>query len=266
MPAYEHIRITRDDRTATVTINRPHVLNAFNAKLHTEMAEVFTDLAADPNSDVIVLTGAGRAFSAGGDLNWQQDAIDDPESFETTCREAKQIIYSMLDCEKPIIGKINGPAVGLGATIALFCDLTVMARSAYIADPHVNVGMVAGDGAAVIWPQLIGFMRAKEYLFLGDRINAEDAGRIGLVNHVVDDDRLGSAVDDLVGRMLAMPQKALRWTKLSINVPLRQLASCMMDVSLAYESMSNISKDHVRAVKAFREKRTPKFGPNGDDI
>ncbi|MBW7836534.1 MAG: enoyl-CoA hydratase/isomerase family protein [Sphingomonadales bacterium] len=257
---FKHIKTSRRGRVLTFTLDRPEVLNAFNAAMHTDLAHAFVDAASDPHSDVIVLTGNGRAFSAGGDLDWQQDAIDDPESFEVTVREAKQIVFSMLDCEKPIIARINGPAVGFGATIALLSDLSIIARSTYISDPHVNVGMVAGDGAAVIWPQLIGYARAKEYLFLGDRIGAEEAERIGLVNHVVDDADLDRAVDDLADRLLAGAQKAIRWTKLSINIPLRELASSMMDASLAYESLTNASEDHARAVKAFREKRKVRFG------
>jgi len=166
----------------------------------------------------------------------------------------------MLDCDKPVITKINGPAIGLGATVALFGDITFMARSAIIADPHVRVGLVAGDGAAVIWPQLIGYARAKEYLFTGDKITADEAYRLGLVNHVVDDAELDAAVDAFADRLAAGAQRAIRWTKLTINVGLKQLAASMLDTGIAYESVSTYSDDHKAAIAAFREGGRPQFG------
>lgn len=257
---YEHIRLKRRNRILTIELNRPEKLNAFNALLHTEFTHAISTAREDSESDVITLTGAGQAFSAGGDIDWQLDAHENPALFETTVREAKQIIFGMIDCEKPIIAKINGPAVGLGATIALFCDVSFIARSTYISDPHIRVGMVAGDGAAVIWPQLIGFARAKEYLLTGDKITAEDAARIGLVNHAVDDSELDTAVDAFADRLAAGPRQAIQYSKLTINVALRQLAASIMDVGLGYESLTNISPDHREALKAFQEKRSANFG------
>ncbi len=257
---FEHIEVVRSDRVLTLVLNRPDRLNAFNAKMHTELTGAIALAAQDSASDVIVLTGRGRAFSAGGDLTWQEDAARDPRLLELTVREARQIIYGILDCEKPIVAKINGPAVGFGATLALFCDISLIARSAYISDPHVNVGMVAGDGGALIWPQLIGFARAKEHLFTGARIEAETAARIGLVNHAVDDAALDAEVDTFVARLLAMPQLALRYTKITTNVALRQIVSAALDVGLGYESTTNLSADHREALAAMREKRQPRFG------
>jgi enoyl-CoA hydratase len=263
LPTYECISLSRRNRVLTLQFNRPQKLNAFNAKLHTELVQAIIWASADTGSDVLVLTGAGRAFSAGGDIEWQQSAIDDPALFELTVREAKQIIFGLIDCEKPIIARVHGPAVGLGATIALFCDVIFMAKSAYISDPHVNVAMVAGDGAAVIWPQLIGFARAKEYLLTGDRIDADDAARMGLVNHAVPDDELDAAVNDFADRLAKGAQQAIRYSKATINIALRQLASSMMDVGLGYESVTNTSDDHREALSAFREKRSPQFGLGG---
>ncbi len=257
---FECLTISRRGRVVTVAFDRPKSLNAFNAKLHTEFARAIVELSNEAESDIIVLTGNGRAFSAGGDLAWQQSAADNPESFEVTVREAKQIVFGMIDCEKPIIARINGPAVGLGATLALLCDISFIAESAYLSDPHVSVGMVAGDGGALIWPQLIGFARAKEYLFTGDRIAAEEAARIGLVNRVVPDDALDDAVDAFADRLASGAQMAIRYSKMTVNVALRQLASAIMDVGLGYESMTNVSKDHHEALAAFREKRAPVFG------
>jgi len=251
---YQTITFSRRGRVLTLTMNRPDSLNAVNAVLHEELSRVFTDAAKDPDSDVIVLTGAGRAFCAGGDVDWMQDAIDNPDSFETTVAEAKAIVFSLIDCEKPTIARINGPAVGLGATIALFCDVSFAAEKAIIADPHVSIGMVAGDGGAVIWPQLIGFARAKEFLLTGDPIAAPRAAEIGLINHAVPAEQLDAAVNAFADRLAGGAMKAIRWSKVTTNIALRQLAVAMMDTGLAYEALTNVSADHQRLVTEFREK------------
>lgn len=251
---YHAITFSRRGRVLTLTMNRPDSLNAVNAVLHEELSRVFVDAAKDPESDVIILTGAGRAFCAGGDVDWMQDAIDDPDSFETTMAEAKAIVFSLIDCEKPTIARINGPAVGLGATIALLCDVSFAAEKAIIADPHVSIGMVAGDGGAVIWPQLIGFARAKEFLLTGDPVPAPRAAEIGLINHAVPAEVLDATVDAFADRLAGGAQKAIRWSKVTTNIALRQLATAMMDAGLAYEALTNVSADHQRLVNEFREK------------
>ena len=258
--AYKTIQHSRRGRVLTLTLNQPDKLNAVSEQMHTELASLFNDAADDPDSDVIVLTGAGRAFSAGGDIEWMQSAIDDPASFDRTATEAKRIIFSLLDCEKPVIAKLNGHAAGLGATIALFCDLVFAADTAKIGDPHVCVGLTAGDGGAVIWPQLIGYAKAKEFLFTGDLIPAPEAARIGLINRAVPAAELDVAVDAYVDRLTAGAQYAIRTTKMSVNIGLKQLAHSIMDASIGYEVVSNRTADHREAVAAFREKRKPVFG------
>ena len=255
---YKTISFKRDGKVLTVTLNRPDVLNAVNGDLHTELSHVFHDVATDP-ADIIVLTGAGRAFCAGGDIDWMQSGIDDPLGFDAVVFEAKKIIFGLLDCEKPIICRLNGDAVGLGATIALFCDIIIASDSARIGDPHVSVGLVAGDGGAVIWPQLIGYARAKEYLMTGKLMTAEDAVAMGMINHAVPASELDEATDRMASRLASGAAQAIRWTKVSVNIGLKQLAHSIMDTSLAYESLSNRSKDHQEAVNAFREKRRPVF-------
>lgn len=258
---FKCLETERRGRILTIALNRPERLNAFDAILHAELAEAIRLADVDMYSDIVILTGRGRAFSAGGDIGWQQAALDQPALFEATVREAKQIIFALIDCEKPIIARINGPAVGLGATIALFCDISFIARSAYISDPHVSVGMVAGDGGAIIWPQLIGFARAKHYLLTGERISAESAVDMGLVNFVLDEGDLDGAVDAYANRLASGAQLAIRYSKATINIALRQLAASMMDVGLGYESLTNLSDDHREALAAFRDRRPPKFGP-----
>jgi enoyl-CoA hydratase len=256
---YRTILHERRGRVLTLTLNNPGKLNAVSEAMHTELASVFTDAADDADSDVIVITGAGRAFSAGGDLDWMQGAIDHPLSFDRTAKEAKRIIFSLLDCEKPVIAKVNGHAVGLGATIALFCDVIFAADTAKIGDPHVGVGLTAGDGGAVIWPQLIGYARAKEFLLTGDLLSAADAARMGLINHCVAQAELDAAVDRFADRLASGARQALQTTKMSVNIGLKQLAHSIMDASIAYETLSNRSGDHREAVAAFREKRKPLF-------
>jgi len=256
---YKTMEFKRRGKVLEVTFNRADKLNAVDEQMHGELACLFADLSNDAECDVVILTGAGRAFSAGGDIDWMQKMIDIPNSFEKTAREAKQIINTLLDCQKPIIAKINGHATGLGATIALFCDVIFASETAKIGDPHVSIGLVAGDGGAVIWPQLIGYARAKEYLLTGDLMSASEAARIGLINHAVSPSELDNKVAEFADRLAAGASQSIQWTKASVNIGLKQLVQSVMETSLAYEAMSSRTADHQEAVNAFREKRKAQF-------
>ena len=256
---YQRLLFERRERLLIITLNRPDELNATDDLMHTELSRVFSDCADDPQVDVVILTGAGRAFSAGGGYESMQRTIDDPERFEKLSTEARRIVYSMLECPKPIIAKINGHAIGFGATLALFCDITFAADHAKIGDPHVRIGFVAGDGGALIWPQLLGFARAKEYLLTGDLLTAADAAKIGLINYALPAEQLDQAVFDFAARLLGNPAKAVQWTKLSINVGLKPLAHTVLEASMGYERLSLYTEDHREAVAALREKRKPIF-------
>jgi len=256
---YQNVSFQRSGRILTATLDREHALNAVNGAMHEELSRLFLDLEADEDSDVLVLTGKGRAFCAGGDLGWLQSAIDDPEIFGRTAVEGKAILFRQLELTKPIIARVNGPAVGLGASLALFCDNIIAAQSATIADPHVSVGLVAGDGGAIIWPQLIGHARAKHYLFTGASISAPDAERIGLINRAVPDGDLDAEVYGLAQRLATGALKAIRWTKIATNLPLKKLAHEIFDTAVAYEMLSNQTQDHREAIAAFRERRKPAF-------
>lgn len=252
---YEHIEFERRGRILTVRLNRPEAMNAANAELHTELSQIFPDLDDDPESDVIVLTGSGRAFSAGGDLDWMQDAIDEPERFHVTIREAKRILVGQLSMEKPIIARVNGHAMGLGASLAVSCDIAIAAETAKIGDPHVAVGLVAADGGALLWPQMTGYLRAREYLLTGDAIPARKAVEIGLLTDAVPAEDLDTRVYDLAERLVAGKTKAIRWTKIAINRPLVALASHHADAAFVDEIRSNETKEHADAVRAFAENK-----------
>ncbi len=257
---YECFRASYQGRVLTLTMNRPDDLNAVNKDMHDELGTVFYDAQMDDDSDVIVLTGAGRAFSAGGDMAMMKRVADGSDEPMLRLVDAKRIVFSLLDLEKPIIAAVNGHAMGLGATLALLCDTIFMSSKAKIGDPHVKVGVVAGDGGCVIWPQLIGYARAKEYLMTGDPINAETAERMGLVNHVTAPEQTLEMAQAFAQRLADGPSAAIRWTKVSANIGLKQLAHSIMDTSLAYEWLTfRTGNDHREAVTAFLEKREPKF-------
>src|SRR6201982_1785930 len=257
---YGGLLVEKQDSVMTITLNAPESMNAFSAEMHYSMSRIWEDVQDDPEVNVVVLTGAGRAFSAGGNVIAMQQKINRPELWDaTSLPEAKRIIFRMLECDKPIIARVNGHAVGLGATVALMCDIIIAAEEAKIGDPHVNAGLVAGDGGALIWPQLIGFARAKEYLFTGDLMTAAEAERIGLINHVVPAVQPHGKVYGLARHLGRGARGSIRWTKQAINIPLRQLAHSMMDLSLSLETQSNLTKDHQEAVWAFAEKRRPNF-------
>ena len=190
--AYRYIDIERQGRVLTLRLNRPP-MNPIHIDLHNELSRIFYDVQVDHETDVVVFTGAGEVFSAGGDIPMMQKRIDDPELFNRKNLEMKKMIFGLLDLEKPVVCRINGDCIGLGATLALLCDITIAVEDARLGDPHVKMGYVAGDGGAVIWPQLVGFARAKEYLLTGDLLTAKEAERLGLINHAVPREQLEHA-------------------------------------------------------------------------
>jgi enoyl-CoA hydratase len=262
LPTYRTIELAREGRLLRLTLNRPEAMNAVNLDLHDELAEALWFVQGDSGSDLVVLTGAGRAFSAGGDLDHIARNAANPVLFDHEARMAKRIVTTLLDIDKPVICRLNGHAVGLGATLALMCDIIIGAEGAKIGDPHVGLGLVAGDGGAVIWAQRIGLARAKEYLFTGDLITAQQAAEIGLINRCVPKDELDSAVDAFCQRLLNGAMGAIRATKVLTNLELKRLATAVMDAGIAYESVSVRSADHLEGIAALREKRPPKFGAN----
>ncbi|CAN7770377.1 enoyl-CoA hydratase-related protein [Pseudorhodoferax sp. LjRoot39] len=257
--SYEKLLLRRDGGVLYATFNRPEALNAFGDILGPEVERFFQEVVRDETTSVIVLSGAGKAFSAGGDIDGMQRMIDAPHTFQAVSQRSRRIVFSMLDCDKPVIAKINGAATGLGASIALLCDLTYAAAHAKIGDPHVKVGLVAADGGTLLWPQLVGFAKAREYLLTGDLLPAQEAERIGLINHCLPAEELDAAVDAMAQRLASGAGMAIRGTKASINIALKQIAQAVMPAAIAMEDVTAMSADHAEAVAAFREKRTPVF-------
>ena len=256
---YGSLAFRREACILTIVINAPEKRNAVDDSLHADLARVFYEVNADPTVDVVILTGTGRWFCAGGDMTWFQQLIDTPAKWNAMVIEARKIINSLLELEKPIIARVNGAAAGLGASIALLCDMVVADEDALIGDPHVKMGLVAGDGGAVIWPQLVGFAKAKEMLLTGRMLTGREAQQMGLVNYAVPADSLDTKVNALAAELAGGAPLAIRWTKTVMNLELRRIATLLTDAALAYETVTNSSADHQEAVNAFIHRRPPQF-------
>ena len=257
---YQTMRIERaDDGVAVVTLSRPERLNAVNGRMHAELATFSRDFASDRDLRVLVLTGGGRAFCAGGDFG-PEDPIGSNPNGPPMMVEARQIVDHILECEKPIISAVNGYAMGLGANVALLCDVVVAGPSAVFADTHVNMGIGAGDGGQLIWPFLIGVNRAKYYLMTGDRITGQEALEMGLANFYVEqNEQLMPKALEIARKLAAGAPQAIAASKTAVNAYLRAVSSMVMPICLKYEELSMRSEDHREAVSAFQEKRPPIF-------
>lgn len=253
------IRTERHGRVLRAVIDRPgDDLNAVDGDLHADLAALFRALGDEREARAVLLTGAGRAFSAGGDFAWFP-TLQDAERLEHLRHHARSMILDLLDVPLPIVCAINGPAVGLGASIALLCDVVVMAESATLSDPHVRVGLVAGDGGTVAWPLAIGPARAKRYLLTGDPVTAAEAERMGLVSAVVPDAELDDVAAGLAQRLADGAPLAIRYTKQAVNAQLRAAVIDAFEVAAALEIVTFRSADHAEALAAWREKRPPRF-------
>ncbi|WP_280402228.1 enoyl-CoA hydratase/isomerase family protein [Nocardia carnea] len=248
----EVLTVTADGPVRIVTINRPDELNAVNADLHRALAQVWRQLAADTAARVVILTGAGRAFSAGGDLDWITSFLDDPVARDESIREGAEIIEELLRCPLPVIAAVNGPAVGLGASIAILCDIVLISDRAHLADPHVAVGLVAGDGGAAFWPLLTPILRTREYLYTGDRIDAATAVELGLASRVVPAGELRTAARGLADRLAKQPPQALRSTKRVVNMYLSQALAGPLQAGFAAEVVTMQSPEHRERLEALR--------------
>jgi enoyl-CoA hydratase len=258
-PLTETIRFERDGDVLIATIDvAGDDLNRVGAALHDELTQLFPRLQREREARAVLLTGAGRAFSAGGDFEWFP-TLQEPGRLEALRLDAKQLIWDLLDVHLPIVCGLNGHAIGLGASVALLCDVVVMAESATIGDPHVRVGIVAGDGGTVAWPLAIGPVRAKRWLLTGDPVPAVEAERIGLVTEVVPDAELRDRALAWAHRLAAGAPLAVQYTKQAVNQLTKQALGTSFDLATALEIVTFGSRDHAEALAALREKRSPEF-------
>ncbi len=259
---FQHILFERrEPNILWMTLNRPDVLNAADRRLHTELVEVWKTIGRDPSVRVAVVTGAGRAFSAGGDLKLVEEAAGEYDEIVRILEEARELVYNMLHCPTPIVSAINGAAVGAGLVVALLADISIAAEGARLSDGHVRMGVAAGDHAAVIWPLLCGMAKSKYYLMMSEFVSGAEAERIGLVSLCVPDEQLHERAMEVATRLATGPRHAIRFTKRALNQWLLQ-AGPIFDHSLALEMLGFFSDDMREGVAGLRERRQPRFPSN----
>ena len=235
------------------------------ARAHAEMARIWLDVDRDPEVRVAILRGAGKGFSAGGDMAMVEELTRDFAVRARVWREARDLVYNMINCSKVIISAIHGPAVGAGLAAALMADISIAARSARLIDGHTRLGVAAGDHAAIIWPLLCGMAKAKYYLLTSDEISGEEAERLGLVSMTCEKENLGETALEVARKLAAAPQTALRWTKYSLNNWLR-MAGPSFDASLALEMMGFSGEEVKEGIASIKEKRKASFPPEPKDF
>jgi enoyl-CoA hydratase len=249
----------RDNGVLLMTLNRPEVLNATNGRLHFELTKIWDVIRDDPKVKVVVVTGAGdRAFSVGGDLDWIAETVGNAANVETILKEAGDLVFNMMACEKPIVSAINGVAVGAGLAVALMADISIMAEEARITDGHVRLGVAAGDHSVILWPLLCGMAKAKYYLMTAEFVSGKEAERIGLVSLCVPRAELMDKALATADKLAAGSQSAIRYTKRALNNWMR-IAQPAFDASLAFEMLGFMGEDVKEGVAAIKEKREAKF-------
>jgi len=260
--SYSRLKITCPaDRVLKIELNRPDKLNATDEQMHLELVEIWRDVDADPDVSVSIITGAGKAFSAGGDFQLLHDNINDPAKRAAHWKQARDLVYNIVNSSKPIVSAIRGPAVGAGLTAALLADISIAAKTARLIDGHTRLGVAAGDHSAIVWPLLCGLARAKYYLLLCDTITGEEAQKIGLISLAVDEAQLDEKALEIAKRLAAGAPSAIRWTKYALNNWLR-MAGPTFDTSLALEFLGFAGTEVKEGLASHLEKRAPKFDPN----
>jgi enoyl-CoA hydratase len=257
---FQNLRVERRDAgVLLITMNRPEKLNATDERLHSELASVWREVGRDRDARAVVVTGAGRAFSTGGDLEMVERMSGDYRRVAAMAGETAELVLTMIDCEVPIISAINGTAVGAGLAVALTADISVIGESVRLTDGHIRLGVGAGDHAVLLWPLLCGMAKAKYYLLTSDFIDGREAERIGLVSRCVPDAQVLEEALRIAERIASGPRQAARWTKRTLNHWLRTAVPAF-DASVAYEMLSFMGEDVREGASALRERREPRFG------
>jgi enoyl-CoA hydratase len=260
--AFPHLRFDRpSDGVLRITLDGPG-LNAVDHDMHRELADVWLTVDRDPGVNVAMLQGAGKAFSAGGSFGLVQTMLDDVDARVRVAREARDLVFNVINCSKPVVSAMHGPAVGAGLVAGLLADVSVAARSAKIIDGHTRLGVAAGDHAAICWPLLCGMAKAKYYLLTCEPLSGEEAERIGLVSLCVDDDQVHDRALEIAAGLSAGAQNAIRWTKQTLNNWYRA-QSAIFDASLAYEFLGFGGPDAREGLASHMEKRPPDFSGPG---
>jgi enoyl-CoA hydratase len=256
MTATAALSVAHDGAVATLTLARPQLLNRFDEALHQEFIVALEQLAEDDDVRAVVLASTGKAFSAGGDFELMRAAHDDPAVRRGIVDDARRLLTALLELPQPIVAAMQGPAIGLGATVVLGCDAVVAARTATVADSHVAIGLVAGDGGCVVWPATAGILRARRHLLTGDPLDAETAFTLGLVTDLVDTpDEVLAAAEALAGRIAALPAMAVQLTKRALMRGLQQRAGEVFELGLSYEEATLASDDVLEQIARFKEQR-----------
>jgi enoyl-CoA hydratase len=256
---FQHLEFEhRPNGVLLITLNRPERLNATNDRLHWELTQIWQTIGADPETKVAVVTGKGRAFSAGGDMEMVEANAGDPRRLARTVQEATDLVYNIINLDKPVISAINGVAVGAGLVVALLADISIIGENVRFTDGHTKLGVVAGDHAAIIWPLLCGMAKAKYYLLTSDFIDGKEAERIGLVSLCVPAEQVLPKALEVADKLANGAQQAIRWTKRSLNNWLR-MAGPIFDNSMALEMLTFMEDDVHEGIKAIKEKRAPNF-------
>ena len=263
---YRELKIRRlEPGVLEIVMGEEGRLSVATAPMHAEMAAVWLDVDRDAETSVAILRGAGKGFSAGGDLKMVEEMMQEHAVRARVWREARELVYNMINCSKIIISAVHGPAVGAGLAAALMADISIASRNARLIDGHTRLGVAAGDHAAIIWPLLCGMAKAKYYLLTCDTISGEEAERIGLVSMTCDEAKLRDTALEVARKLAAGPQTALRWTKYSLNNWLR-MAGPAFDASLALEMLGFTGPEVKAGVAALKEKRDPTFPPPPADF
>jgi enoyl-CoA hydratase len=256
---YKRLQIdTAAERILRITFNRPETYNSVDAETHTELTHVWRDIDADPDVNAVIVTGAGKAFSAGGDFGHIKRLLDEPAARIATWKEARDLVYNIINCSKPVISAINGVAVGAGLVVGILADVSIAGKSARIIDGHTRLGVAAGDAACIVWPLLCGLAKAKYYLLTCRPISGEEAERIGLVSLCVEDAELQERALEVARELATGAQSAIRWTKYALNNWLR-MAGPTFDTSTALELLGFSGDEAREGLASHLEKRKPSF-------